>query len=519
MNSELKNKLEKLLKGMEKEKADLETKKSEMLSKRIDILSLAKLNKITSKIDELDSSIKELKEDLDNYISIEKKVTKLTNNYKKLLEKTKDKAFTVELYESLKKAEKDLDDLKDEIQFLNDELLLKYEEELNLFEEKELREKEMLEQSKKLLELTIGRTEEILNGEIKLTKEEKKELNDAIKKAKEALKSEDIETIKKADNDLLNIIYDITLESMPLESDEEYRKLNDSELTEEEKKLRRKAFIKALIALLVAGTILYSCGNDKENGKSKNNPKPNPNPITTEDETYVEIPEELTEEVIAEKAYGIITYLNVHAPGHDYTQDELENIIKWINGGIPEEVTPEAAVYAISRIEGLMNKENQEEVTKAFHMGEFMLTGTQGEKLAREIYGCKDKLMATKGTPEFEEAAKEFTELFVNSVTLGGTNNVISAYNLETSGMEALIDTYFINTAAYIPNDVTVVVNGVEFKLSEVVKAMEEANCKVEVMDNGEAVEVMTNKFSADVIGMINEATYAKENTPIRTLK
>lgn len=516
MNSELKNKLEKLLKGMESEKANLETEKADMLSKRIDILSISKLNKITEEINELDSSIKELKEDLKNYNAAIGKVSKLNAEYKKLLSDFEGKTFTAEMYENLRKVEEKIAELKYEIRETELDLLDKYCLQLEELIEKEKREKELLEEAKKVNKELVVKAEDILKNNKDLTNEEKDELTKAVKEAKKVAKSDDLDAIIKANSELQDVIFKITLEKTHVEV--EVLSSEKEELTNEQKKARRKKAFYTILALAAAAGLavsLNSCGNSKGN---KNN---NSNPIVTEQPTSepIEEKEELTEEVIAQKAYDIYNDLNTHAPGHDYTQAEIENIIRWINGGIPEEVSPEAALFAITRIENLMNKENQEEVAKAFHMGAFMLKGTQGEKLARDIYGCKNQLMATKGTEQFEEEAKIFTELLVNSVTLGGTNNEISAYALETSGMKALIDTYFVNTAAYIPNDVTVVVNGSEFKLSEAIKAMEEANCKVEVMDNGETVEVMTNKFSADLLGMINEATYAKENTAIKTLK
>ena len=140
--------------------------------------------------------------------------------------------------------------------------------------------------------------------------------------------------------------------------------------------------------------------------------------------------------------------INTLAHNNDYTIDEIENILKWINGGVVSEVSQEDGLFAITRVENLMNKENQEEVSKPFDISNFFLDGTQGKELASKIYNSKTSLMSTKGSENFKTSAEEFTKLMVNSWVLNGTNNEISSYVLETSGMKALIDTYYLNTYA-----------------------------------------------------------------------
>lgn len=226
------------------------------------------------------------------------------------------------------------------------------------------------------------------------------------------------------------------------------------------------------------------------------------------------------EEQVSKRADKIMNEINTLAPNNDYTIDEIENILKWINGGVVSEVSQEDGLFAITRVENLMNKENQEEVSKPFDISNFFLDGTQGKELASKIYNSKTSLMSTKGSENFKTSAEEFTKLMVNSWVLNGTNNEISSYVLETSGMKALIDTYFLNTYAYIDIPVEVSVMDATFDLDKIADAVNEANCKTTVTaDNGETFDTYMNKFSSDMIGMITEATLNKQNSNSLTLK
>lgn len=247
---------------------------------------------------------------------------------------------------------------------------------------------------------------------------------------------------------------------------------------------------------------------------------------TLDNETNNEVKEILEfgdindEEQVSKRADKIMNEINTLAPNNDYTIDEIENILKWINGGIVSEVSQEDGLFAITRVENLMNKENQEEVSKPFDISNFFLDGTQGKKLASKIYNAKTSLMSTKGSENFKTSAEEFTKLMVNSWVLNGTNNEISSYVLETSGMKALIDTYFLNTYAYIDIPVEVSVMDATFDLDKIADAVNEANCKTTVTaDNGETFDTYMNKFSSDMIGMITEATLNKQNSNNLTLK
>ena len=304
----------------------------------------------------------------------------------------------------------------------------------------------------------------------------------------------------------------------------------NNEVEEEEKKKgfnikkpSKKTTISVIAILAALGLtvgVLKGCTN-------KNNSLDNQTEITDtlDNETNNEVKEILEfgdindEEQVSKRADKIMNEINTLAPNNDYTIDEIENILKWINGGVVSEVSQEDGLFAITRVENLMNKENQEEVSKPFDISNFFLDGTQGKKLASKIYNSKTSLMSTKGSENFKTSAEEFTKLMVNSWVLNGTNNEISSYVLETSGMKALIDTYFLNTYAYIDIPVEVSVMDATFDLDKIADAVNEANCKTTVTaDNGETFDTYMNKFSSDMIGMITEATLNKQNSNSLTL-
>ena len=280
------------------------------------------------------------------------------------------------------------------------------------------------------------------------------------------------------------------------------------------------SIVAILAALGLTVGVLKGCTN-------KNNSLDNQTEITDtlDNETNNEVKEILEfgdindEEQVSKRADKIMNEINTLAPNNDYTIDEIENILKWINGGVVSEVSQEDGLFAITRVENLMNKENQEEVSKPFDISNFFLDGTQGKKLASKIYNSKTSLMSTKGSENFKTSAEEFTKLMANSWVLNGTNNEISSYVLETSGMKALIDTYFLNTYAYIDIPVEVSVMDATFDLDKIADAVNEANCKTTVTaDNGETFDTYMNKFSSDMIGMITEATLNKQNSNSLTL-
>ena len=157
------------------------------------------------------------------------------------------------------------------------------------------------------------------------------------------------------------------------------------------------SIVAILAALGLTVGVLKGCNN-------KNNSLDNQTEITDtlDNETNNEVKEILEfgdindEEQVSKRADKIMNEINTLAPNNDYTIDEIENILKWINGGVVSEVSQEDGLFAITRVENLMNKENQEEVSKPFDISNFFLDGTQGKELASKIYNSKTSLMSTE---------------------------------------------------------------------------------------------------------------------------
>lgn len=305
----------------------------------------------------------------------------------------------------------------------------------------------------------------------------------------------------------------------------EKEETKEEEATEEKKVQAKPTSKKKLItiaALCAAIGILAGVVIGKGTSKKVKNVD-NGTSITEVDKTKeeaLEFTDINDEEEVYKRASLIKNEIDKNVPNNDYTIEEIENMLKWFNGGNVDEVSNEAALFATGRVEYLMNKENQGEVKEAFDVSKFFLDGSLGSKLAKEIHESKTSLMETKGKEEFTKNAEEFTKLLVNSWILNGTNNYVSSYVLETSGMKFLIDTYFTNTYAYIdvPN-VRVIVNDAEFELDKVIEEANEANCEAKVTaDNGETFTTYVNKLTSDLIGMVNEAAYNKENNNSLTL-
>lgn len=261
--------------------------------------------------------------------------------------------------------------------------------------------------------------------------------------------------------------------------------------------------------------------NDSVSSNSEEDNKLNGDNVSSNsEESNQEVVEEgfvdiFDEEEVSKRANEFLNEINTKNPGNDYSVEEIENIMKWINCGNVNEASQQEALFAVTRVESLMNKENQKEVASPFNISVLFKDGSRGQKLASKIYDYRCKLMASKDEKEYNEYVKEFTILLVNSWKLNGTNNEISAYELETSFMEALIDKYFLNTYAMINNtNVNVEVMGVEFNLDEVADEINQANCPAVVTaDNGETFTTYVNKFSSDMIGAVTEATLVKENS------
>lgn len=307
--------------------------------------------------------------------------------------------------------------------------------------------------------------------------------------------------------------------------------------TKNNKKVNKTAVVLAVLAALGIGTASYAIG--KNSNKTKNASTMNNNVVNedvmptidnkTELESRITFEQEETnnykftdindEEQVNERAYEVIKYLDANIPNHGYTIDEISNIMRWINGGNVESANFDDAFNAITRVEDLLNKENQGEVKSTFDLSQLFLDGTRGQKLASEIYNSKKSLMETRGTEEFNKKAEEFAELIINSWLLNGTNNVQSAYSLEKGGMKAFVDTYFINTYAYINVPVNVKVKvadrETEYNLDDVVVILNQ----VPYCDENEKLdETAMDKFSSDFNEMLDTAIQVKENSNGLTL-
>lgn len=251
---------------------------------------------------------------------------------------------------------------------------------------------------------------------------------------------------------------------------------------------------------------------DTSNPDSSNQNTPESDTKQEETLTFTDV---FDEEQVAYQANDIINDLNTNAPGHNYTIEEIENMIRLVNNGVAEETTQDALLHNEIRIEGIWNKENGMEVDVPFDTSKFFKDGTLGQKLAKKIYEARVKIMnSVENDEEYRKAAEEFTVLFVNSWYLNGGNNEISVYEVETAYGRALLDSYFLNTYALIHiEDVKVIVNENEFTLREEAEKADFMSCgtKTVIADNGEEVEMPINKFTSDLLGAEMELTRIKE--------
>ena len=356
------------------------------------------------------------------------------------------------------------------------------------------------------------------------------------KKVLESLYNEKLETLSETEKELNEYYIEPKEEkSDELVSDEEEKneKNNKDEKTNDKNKkknhkIRNIILVCGGISLVFTITgLLRGCENTKNvNSDSFGDYQQyDGNTDDNEDEYDVNVFDDITDEdKLSTRAAMLIEDLNVNNPGHDFTVEELENIMKWINGGVPEEIGQEEALYAISRVEVLMNRENQQEVDRVFDVSKLFLDGSKGQELAEKIYFTRVNMLDTLGEPEFDKNAQEFGKLIAESWYLNGANNEISAWALETSGMEALVDKYFLNTItiAQSGKDTSLMVtvpNYGEFSLETINKEINALTCPTIVTaDNGETFETLMNKFSSDMIGMVTEATLNKQNNSTLSL-
>lgn len=315
----------------------------------------------------------------------------------------------------------------------------------------------------------------------------------------------------------------------------------NNEVQEEEKKKgfnikkpSKKTTISVIAILAALGLtvgVLKGCTN-------KNNSLDDQTEITDtlDNETNNEVKEILEfgdindEEQVSKRAAEIKPYFDTYAKEQNITQEDIENFLRYINGGVVDEVSYEAAGEVINQINLVLSNEmaysidkhnngysNREKNELIVDYGKFFLDESNGQRLANKINEIRSKMILTDG--DITEYQKQFTELLKNSWYLHGYNE-IDAYSLETSGMSSIIDIMFLDTTALaIANeksgyDITVKdeLGNVDVTLLEMFKAINDAKCEVPGED------YLDTKFNSDFYGMVAEAAYNKQNSNNLTL-
>ena len=243
-----------------------------------------------------------------------------------------------------------------------------------------------------------------------------------------------------------------------------------------------------------------------------------PEVTTTETEEVVEEAKfnDINDSIQVEERVGeILADLDAKNPGHDFTEEEVENWLMWVNGGaVKGEITRDSQLFVVNRIYNVLNRDNQGESKENFDISLLFLDNTQGQKLAKMIQEYRNKLREVRFTEEVNEVAKEFTFLWASSWKFNGSNNIPSVYALETPGMQMLNDMLFLNTYASQDSIKTEVeVNGVIVNLDELADECNLRDCKTELTtDDGQKVQATVDKFSKDMNDAYTSALYNKEN-------
>ena len=122
-------------------------------------------------------------------------------------------------------------------------------------------------------------------------------------------------------------------------SPEQEENAEQEELNNSNKKTSKKALISiaALCAALgiVTGIVIGKSGNKKVKDYDT------PTKIEEVDNTKVdnlEFTDINDEEQVAKRAYDIKMEIDKQVPNNDYSIEEIENMLKWYNGGVVEEV-------------------------------------------------------------------------------------------------------------------------------------------------------------------------------------
>lgn len=270
-----------------------------------------------------------------------------------------------------------------------------------------------------------------------------------------------------------------------------------------------------------------------KNGFTVDTPTNTPADTSVETPTTGKFTDIKDEEQLLERVNGIIVpAYEAFAPQYGVDEAYGVDMFNHINGGVVEDPSRESCLDVIRTAEVLMNNEYlyaadmrnkgeslREENTSTIDYGIFFLDGSKAQKLASKISDCRRRIITAPTSEDADKAAKEFTELLMNSWYLQGNNGEISLYAIKASGQAAFLDKLFLNTADLAQankdenHQVTVInpLTGDEITLREIVEQINVANCDIErEADNGDRFMVSVDKFSADMDGMFKEAVSNK---------
>jgi len=301
----------------------------------------------------------------------------------------------------------------------------------------------------------------------------------------------------------------------------------------DESKTSSRKILYGVVAVLAALGItigVASCVKQNKKPISENNTNITEVDDTKVEEGFVNISDE---EAVYERASEIKPFFDTYAKDQNVTLEDIEDFLRYINGGVVNEVSYEAALNVIGNIDIVMNNEmaysvdvhnngksNREKNDLIVDYSKLFLDGSNAQRLVTKINELRSKMISTDG--DITSYQKEFATLFMNSWYLHGYNE-IDAYTLETSGMSTIVDTLFLSTATIATAnqnnkyDVEVVdpLTKEKITLKQMIEIFNETECENNI--NGEVM--IATKFNSDFYGMVAEAAYNKENNNSLTLK
>ena len=301
----------------------------------------------------------------------------------------------------------------------------------------------------------------------------------------------------------------------------------------DESKTSSRKILYGVVAVLAALGItigVVSCSKQNKKPISENNTNITEVDDTKVEEGFVNISDE---EAVYERASEIKPFFDTYAKDQNITLEDIEDFLRYINGGVVNEASYEAALNVIGNIDIVMNNEmaysvdvhnngksNREKNDLIVDYSKLFLDGSNAQRLVTKINELRSKMISTDG--DITSYQKEFATLFMNSWYLHGYNE-IDAYTLETSGMSAIVDTLFLSTATIATAnqsnkyDVELVdpLTKEKITLKQMIEIFNETECENNI--NGEVM--IATKFNSDFYGMVAEAAYNKENNNSLTLK